>query len=127
MADSVTPNDINVFLNNTTWAICSTYTVLKSSPGAAIFGRDMHFDIPFIADWSEIGDYMQHQTDLSTPRKNKNRVDYDYKVGDRVLVIQDRILRKAQSPHGKEPWTIMMVHTNGTKRIQHGTKLEQIN
>jgi hypothetical protein len=34
MADSVTPNDVNVFLDNTAWAICSTYhTVLKASPG----------------------------------------------------------------------------------------------
>jgi hypothetical protein len=38
MADSVTPDDIDVFLDNTAWAICSTYhTVLKASPGAAIF------------------------------------------------------------------------------------------
>ncbi len=51
MADSVTPNDVDVFLDNTAWAIRSTYhTVLKASPGAAIFGRDMLFDIPFIAD-----------------------------------------------------------------------------
>jgi hypothetical protein len=55
----------------------------------------------------------QRQTDLSTERKNKKRVDYDYKVGDRVLVIQDGILHKPQSPHGKEPWTITTVHTNG--------------
>jgi hypothetical protein len=54
---------------------------------------------------------MQHQTDLSTERENKRRVDYDYKIGNRVLVIQDGILRKAQSPHGKEPWTIPTVHT----------------
>jgi hypothetical protein len=32
----------------------------------------MLFDIPFIADWNKIGDYRQHQTDLSTARKNKN-------------------------------------------------------
>jgi hypothetical protein len=39
MADSVTPDDVDVFLDNTAWAICSTYhTVLKASPGAAIFG-----------------------------------------------------------------------------------------
>jgi hypothetical protein len=39
MANSVTPDDIDVFLDNTAWAICSTYrTVLKASPGAAIFG-----------------------------------------------------------------------------------------
>jgi hypothetical protein len=39
MANSVTPNDVNVFLDNAAWAIHSTYhTVLKASPGAAIFG-----------------------------------------------------------------------------------------
>ncbi len=39
MADSVTPNDVEVFLDNVAWAIRSTYhTVLKASPGAAIFG-----------------------------------------------------------------------------------------
>jgi hypothetical protein len=38
MAISVTPDDVNVFLDNTAWAICSTYhTVLKGSPGAAIY------------------------------------------------------------------------------------------
>jgi hypothetical protein len=38
MADSVTPDDINVFLDNVAWAIRSTYhTVLKASPGAAFF------------------------------------------------------------------------------------------
>jgi hypothetical protein len=39
MADSVYPADIDTFIDNAFWAICSTYhTVLKASPGAAIFG-----------------------------------------------------------------------------------------
>jgi hypothetical protein len=39
MAYSVTPDDVDVFLDNAAWAICSTYrTVIKASPGAAIFG-----------------------------------------------------------------------------------------
>ena len=55
MAKTVTPNDVDVFLDNTAWAIHSTYhTVLETSPGAAIFRRDMLFDIPFIADWNKI-------------------------------------------------------------------------
>ncbi len=87
----------------------------------------MLFDVPFIADWNKIGDYRQRQTELSTERENKKRVNYDYKICDRVLVIQDGILRKAQSPHSKEPWTITTVHANGTIRIQHGTKTERIN
>jgi hypothetical protein len=38
MADSVDPADIDTFIDNAAWAICSTYhTVLKASPGAAIF------------------------------------------------------------------------------------------
>ena len=94
----------------------------------AIFGWDMLFDIHFIASWNKIGEYRQCQTDLSTARENKKHVGYVYKVGDRVLVIQDGILHKAQSPHSKEPWTITTVHTkNGTIRIQRGTKLEGIN
>ena len=71
MADSVAPSDIDAALTNESWAICSTYhTVLKASPGAAIFGRDMVLNIPFIADWNKIGDYRQRQTDQNTFREN---------------------------------------------------------
>jgi hypothetical protein len=60
MAETVTPDDVDVFLDNAAWAICSTcHTILKASPGTAIFGRDMLFDIPFIANWNKIGDYRQ--------------------------------------------------------------------
>ncbi len=72
MVDSVTPDVIDDFLDNTAWAIRFTYhTVLKASPGVAIFGWDMLFDIPFIANWNKIGDYRQRQTDLSTEFKKK--------------------------------------------------------
>ena len=98
MANSVAPSDIDAFLTSAAWTIRSTYhTVLKASPGAAIFGRDMLFDIPFLADWNKIGDYRQHQTDLNTEQENKFCIDYDYKVGDKVLVCKDGILRKTES------------------------------
>jgi hypothetical protein len=117
MADSVTPNDIDVFLDNTAWAICSTYyTVLKVSPGAAIFGQDMLFDIPFVADWHKIGEQRQSLTDRGDQQENANQIDYNYKVGDKVLVINKGILRKAESAYGKEPWTTTTVHTNGTRK-----------
>jgi hypothetical protein len=128
MADSVHPTDIDTFIDNAVWAIRSTYhTVLKDSPGAAIFGRDMLFDIPFVADWHKIGDYRQRQTDRSNIHENNKCVDYDYKVGDKVLIRKDGILRKAESIWRKEPWTITTLHTNGTIRIQCGTKSERIN
>ena len=49
MANSVASSDIATFLTNVAWAICSTYhMVLKASPGTAIFGRDMLFNIPYM-------------------------------------------------------------------------------
>ena len=95
MADTVSESDIADFLTNAAWAVRSTYhTVLKASPGAAIFGRDMLFDIPFIADWNKIGDYRQCQTDCNTRRENKTRVDWDDKVGGKRLVHKDGIQQK---------------------------------
>jgi hypothetical protein len=72
MAESVNASDINLFLLDTAWAICSTHhTVSTASPGAAMFGRDMLFDIQFIADWKKIGEHRQRLTDLNTARENK--------------------------------------------------------
>jgi hypothetical protein len=73
MADSVASSDIDAVPTNPSWAIFSTYhMVLKASSGATIFGRDMMFDIPFIADWKQIGDYRQCQTDQIQSMKIQN-------------------------------------------------------
>jgi hypothetical protein len=58
MAKLVNASDNDIFLADAAWAIRSTHhTVLKASPGAAIFGQDMLFDIMFIADWKKIGEH----------------------------------------------------------------------
>ncbi len=85
------------------------------------------FDIPYIADWNKIGDYWQRQTDLNTARENNSRVDYDYKVSGKVLVRKYGILRKTESWYDSEPWTITSVHTNGTIRVESGSKPERLN
>jgi hypothetical protein len=102
MTKSFTPNDVNVILDNTAWAICSTYhTVLKASPGAAIFGCNMLFDILFVADWHKIGQHRQSLTDRGNQHKNNQRIDYSYKVGDKILVEKEGILHKAESKYGR--------------------------
>jgi hypothetical protein len=76
MANTVVTSGINAYLTDAAWAIRSTYhTVLKASPGAAIFRWDMLFDIPFLADWNKLRDHRQHQTDLNTERENRSRRD----------------------------------------------------
>ena len=58
MSETITENDVAQFLSNASWAVRTTHhTILKTSPGSAIFGRELLFDIPFIADWNKIGDY----------------------------------------------------------------------
>jgi hypothetical protein len=124
----VKASDIDVFLSDAAWAVCSTYhTVLKASPGAAIFGQDMLFDIPFIADWQKIGEYRQRLTDCSNARENEGRIDYDYEVGQKVLLEKEGILRNAESRWHKKPWLITTVHTNGTIMVQRGKKVERMN
>jgi hypothetical protein len=86
----------------------------------------MLFDILFVAAWCKIGERRQSLTNGGNQLENAKQIDYDYKVGDKVLVINKGILRKAESAYGKEPWTITTVHTNGTIRIQRGTRAEQL-
>ena len=43
-------------VDDTIFAICNTYnTILKSIPRAAIFSRDMSFNIPYVSNWNEVG------------------------------------------------------------------------
>ena len=87
----------------------------------------MLFDIPYIANSNKIGDYRQHQTDLNNKNvKIKKCSNYDYKVCDKILIVKDGILRKAESPKKKEPWTITTIHTNGIIRVTRETKSEHL-
>ena len=87
----------------------------------------MLFDIPFVADWRKIGEQRQSLTDRGNQRENAKQIDYDYKVGDKVLAMKKGIIRKAESKYGKKPWTITTVHMNGTIRIQCRTRRERLN
>ena len=73
----------------------------------------MLFDIPFIANWYKIGDHRQHQTDRNTRYENKTCVDWDHKVGDKVLVQKDGILCQTESRYDSDPQTITSFHTDG--------------
>ena len=126
MADTVSESDITDFLTNA--AVCSTYqTVLRTSTGIAIFGRDMLFDVPYLVNWTKIGEYIQKQTDHNTMWGNSAHVDWDYQCGEKVLLQKDGILCKTESQYESDPWTIMSVHTNGTIRVQCKTKTDRLN
>jgi hypothetical protein len=51
----------------------------------------------------------------------------DYKVGQKVLLRKEGILRKAESRWHKKPWLITSVYTNGAITVQRGNKIERMN
>jgi hypothetical protein len=116
MAKLVNASDIDIFLADAAWTICSTrHTVLKASPGAAIFGQNMLFGILFIPDWKKIGEHRQRQADLNTARKNKGRIDYDYKIGQEIFVWNEGITPQKHNPCGRK--------THG--QLQQSIQMEQ--
>ena len=66
----------------------------------------MLFDVPFLADWSKVGEYRQKLTDKNTVKENSGCEDLDYQPNDEVLVIKDGILHKSESRFDREPWTL---------------------
>ncbi len=87
----------------------------------------MLFYIPFIADWQKIGENRQRLTDLGNARENEGGIDYDYKVGQKVLLQKEGILCNAESRWHMKPWLITTVHTNGTITVRRRNKLEWMN
>lgn len=127
MQETCTPDMIDDFIANVGWAICSTHhTVLGTTLGAEMFSQDMLFDTPCIADWSEIGKHRQKQVDQSNKEENKNRIDFDYRVGTKVVLMKDGILRKAEDKYIGS-YLITEVFSNRTVRIQRGTINGRIN
>jgi hypothetical protein len=86
----------------------------------------MLFDLPFLADWTEIGQRRQKLVDRDAERKNKLRIDHDYAVNDKVSLKKDGVLRKAEDKN-TGPYVVTQVHTNGTVRIQRGSVSERLN
>ena len=75
----MTSDTINTFITDSAYTVYSTHhTVLGSTPTAAIFGRDLLFEIPYIADWKLIGQCRQSQVNKHNEHENKQHIDYEY-------------------------------------------------
>ena len=108
------------------FAIRSTYhTTLRSTPGQLVFGRDMIFPIEHIADWQLIKHRKQQMINKNNERENAKRLAYDYKVGDKVLIYTPDPNKMEQPREG--PYSITVVHTNGTVTLQKGPVTQRYN
>ena len=85
------------------------------SPGALVFQRDMHLNIPLIADIFTLQKIQQAKIDERLLRENLKCIPRDYAVGD---LVWKKINYKSSSDKAKPvytgPFQITRVHTNNT-------------
>ena len=66
------------------FTVRSTYHRTKEkNPRQLVFGIDMILPINHVADWRYIHQHKQTQINKDVNLKNTNRIDHDYKVGDK--------------------------------------------
>ena len=107
---------------------CSANTSLQGlAPGALVFSRDMHLNIPIVVDILALSQNQQLQTDLRLQRENRRRTRHEYRVGDMVFVNNHHSSGDKLKPAWVGPFQVLQVHTNGTITIQRGLVHERIN
>ena len=98
------------------FAIISTTNRKKCYiPGQLIFGRDMILQIKHRLDWELIRQQKQTQINRDNARKNRHRVDYEYKAGDKVM-LTNHTSYKYETPY-MVPFLITRCFTNGSVNL----------
>ena len=69
------------------------------------------------ADWEAIRFCKQKEINRNNAKEKRRRVQHTYKVGDKVLLTKEGILRKMSTPR-EGPMKISKVFNNGTVEIQ---------
>ena len=81
----------------------------------------------YLANWHHIHTRRHKNILYDNARENRQRIDYDYKVGDFVYVLTKAINRKL-APTKQGPFRILTIHTNATVTIRRSARVaERIN
>ena len=110
------------------FALRSTYhTTLQATPAQLVFGRDAIHNIQFQADWSAIKARKKQRITANNKRENRSRINYQYTVGDQILIKVELKGKFAGDPC-EGPYRVTSVNpANGTIRYQKGAVEDVIN
>ena len=121
--------EVDIALQSVAWALRSTLSTMSGySPGQLVFSRDMIMQNAVTADWEKIKQLKRDSAIRSNIRENASRVPYDYKVGDKILILidKDEVHSKLSQPT-EGPYEIVKVHRHhDTVKIARGAYLETI-
>ena len=96
------------------------HTTTRATPTQLVFGRDALLNVSFVADWQYIKERKQHRILQNNKRENATRKDYDYKVGDLVMVKADPN-QKLEGERFMGPFTVTKLFHNGTVQLTKAT------
>ena len=71
----------------------TVHTSLKYTPGELAFGRNILNPFSKQIDWELLLQTKQELTDKTTFKENAGRSNFDYKIGDKVLILNKRGIR----------------------------------
>ena len=109
------------------FAIRSTvHTTLQATPAQLVFGRDSLLNIKFEADWEAIKQRKQKLIDENNRRENDKRKNYQYQVGEKILIQKAPKGKYGDDPY-EGPYEITQVNSNGTVRYRNGVVTDVIN
>ena len=95
----------------------TVHRTLGVSQGVSVFQRDMLLNVLLIADYQLICANRQAVINENANRANLHRRFKDYRVGDKVLVLQFK--PSTMQPQAIGPFPIIAAHVNGTVTIGH--------
>ena len=84
--------ELNRNLQSVAWAVRSTVsTATNHSPGNLAFNHDMIMQMSCTVNWELIKQKREKLALLSNARENSKRLHHEYKAGDQILVVLDRV------------------------------------
>ncbi len=110
------------------FALRSTrHSTTQATPMQLVFGRDAILNIKFEADWKYIKQRKQKIIDYNNSRENRNRVEHQYHVNDKVLLAADeKTLAKYRINPYEGPYKVLRVNDNGTVVLRMGSIIDTV-
>ena len=104
----------------------SVHGTTKYSPGQIVFSKDMILRTHIKANLEYIWQRRRKASEQNNLRENRRRIKYDYKEGDKVLLLPERNAPKLKLNLG--PFKVVSYDkANGTLQIRRGQDIEPVN
>ena len=111
-------NPFKGILSAVSFAVRATvHTTLQATPSQLVFGRDHILNIKYQADWKNICNQKQKLINKNNQIENKKRKEYQYAVGQKVLIKTEQSRKYGTNPY-EGPFEIVALNNNGSARLK---------